>query len=176
MTWSSGFSDLRPPQVFSSVMQRSRGQGMVPLDMPQAHRRWIWFSAELHFAVDQLFTSPTLLVWLLHFYCISFGEVIELLFMFSKSNMRGCRSCWDHGQHAARWIAPITPLIKYLDDSSSFLKHGHPREVGHHCMDEIQVGFPVCVCCGTGQTYCLKAKFKDKAPWTTFFMCTVTLV
>lgn len=51
-----------------------------------------------------------------------------------------------------------------------------PKEVGHLCMDGIRVGLPISVYRGTGQTCCLKAKFKDKTPWATFLMRTMTLV
>lgn len=51
-----------------------------------------------------------------------------------------------------------------------------PREVGNLCAGGICVGSPICVCHGTGQTCCLKAKFKDRAPCATFQLPTVTLV
>ena len=79
------------------MVRRSVGQGTAPSDVPRARGTWVLFSAEPLFAAGQLFTSPTLLVWLTRFGCIPFVEVIELLSMFSMPGVVGRGSCWEHG-------------------------------------------------------------------------------
>lgn len=78
------------------MVRRSEGQGTAPSDVPQARGPWVLFSTEPLFAAGELFTSPTLLVWLIRFGCTPFGEAIELLSTFSMPGVMGHGSCWEH--------------------------------------------------------------------------------